>query len=286
MGHQEYSSEFKNQVVQFIIGRCIGIVPPRDTLKEAQLKFKISRQTCTRWWNAAKKQQQRGESMQLVSLKKVRSYPKKLHLDVEVLKSMHFSKRCNLLSVAAGLGCSKATVWRTNQLPMDLEVPVELAMQAIAYLRDQGSNHGLEMIAHLGDDISPYKFFIRHYWAVSHLIDVVALTTSKTSGRGCAAFTARYASSRGGAAFTANYATGRGSGVVDTTRKASGQGRGTYASGGFADIYGGNCSKYDLSLGNSPRYDLFSGKRTKSALYRASAGTRVRRGLIHPSPSG
>ncbi|XP_041999883.1 uncharacterized protein LOC121749378 [Salvia splendens] len=112
MGHQEYSSEFKNQVVQFIIGRCVGIVPPRGTLKEAQLKFRISRQTCTRWWNATKKQQQRGQSMQLVSLKKVRTYPKRLHLDVEVLKSMHFSKRCNLLSVAAGLSCSKATVWR------------------------------------------------------------------------------------------------------------------------------------------------------------------------------
>ncbi|KAG6416371.1 hypothetical protein SASPL_123800 [Salvia splendens] len=79
---------------------------------------------------------------------------------------------------------------------MDLEVPVELAMQTIAYLRDQGSNQGLEMIAHLGDDISPYKLFIRHYWAVSHLIDGVAFTTSKTSGLGGATFTARYASSR------------------------------------------------------------------------------------------
>ncbi|XP_042012025.1 uncharacterized protein LOC121760418 [Salvia splendens] len=66
MGHQEYSSEFKNQVVQFIIGRCVGGVPPRGTLKEAQLKFTISRQTCTRWWNAVKKQQQRGTSVQLV----------------------------------------------------------------------------------------------------------------------------------------------------------------------------------------------------------------------------
>ncbi|XP_042012385.1 uncharacterized protein LOC121760850 [Salvia splendens] len=112
MGHQEYSSEFKNQVVQFIIGRCVGGVPPRGTLKEAQLKFTISRQNCTRWWNAAKKQQQRGTSVQLVSVKKVRPYPKRLHLDVDLLKSMHFSKRCNLLSVAVGLGCSKTTVWR------------------------------------------------------------------------------------------------------------------------------------------------------------------------------
>ncbi|XP_042033515.1 uncharacterized protein LOC121780055 [Salvia splendens] len=40
----------------------------------------------------------------------------------------------------------KAHLRRTNQLPMDLEVPVELAMQAIAYLRDQGSNQRLEMI--------------------------------------------------------------------------------------------------------------------------------------------
>ncbi|XP_042051481.1 uncharacterized protein LOC121796763 [Salvia splendens] len=112
MGHQEYSSEFKNQVVQFIIGRCVGGVPPRGTLKEAQLKFTISRQTCTRWWNAAKKQQQRGTSVQLVSVKKVRHYPKRLQLDVDLLKSLHFSKRCNLLSVAVGLGCSKTTVWR------------------------------------------------------------------------------------------------------------------------------------------------------------------------------
>ncbi|KAG6411187.1 hypothetical protein SASPL_129265 [Salvia splendens] len=37
--------------------------------------------------------------------------------------------------------------FRTNQLPKDLEVPVELAMQAIAYMRDQGSNEGLELIA-------------------------------------------------------------------------------------------------------------------------------------------
>ncbi|KAG6421980.1 hypothetical protein SASPL_118540 [Salvia splendens] len=135
MGHQEYSSEFKNQVVQFIIGRCIGIVPPHGTLKEAQVKFKISRQTCTRWWNAAKKQQQRGESMQLVSLKKVRSYPKKLHLDVEGHNSYKLPH------------IGKAHLRRTNQLPMDLEVPVELAMQAIVYLRNQGSNQGLEMIA-------------------------------------------------------------------------------------------------------------------------------------------
>ncbi|XP_042056391.1 uncharacterized protein LOC121800975 [Salvia splendens] len=112
MGHQEYSSEFKNQVVQFIIGRCVGGVPPRGTLKEAQLKFTISRQTCTRWWNAAKKQQQRGTSVQLISVKKVRHYPKRLQLDVDLLKSLHFSKRCNLLSVAVGLGCSKTTVWR------------------------------------------------------------------------------------------------------------------------------------------------------------------------------
>ncbi|XP_042039584.1 uncharacterized protein LOC121785262 [Salvia splendens] len=41
----------------------------------------------------------------------------------------------------------KAHLRRTNQLPLNLEVPVELAMQAIAYLRDQGSNQGLETIS-------------------------------------------------------------------------------------------------------------------------------------------
>ena len=50
--------------------------------------------------------------MQLVNVKKVRPYPKKLHLDIELFKSIPLSKRCNLLSVAARLGCSKATVWR------------------------------------------------------------------------------------------------------------------------------------------------------------------------------
>ncbi|XP_042016089.1 uncharacterized protein LOC121764065 [Salvia splendens] len=41
----------------------------------------------------------------------------------------------------------KTHLRRTNQLLTDLEVPVELAMQAIAYLQDQGSNKELEMIA-------------------------------------------------------------------------------------------------------------------------------------------
>ncbi|KAG6390264.1 hypothetical protein SASPL_147996 [Salvia splendens] len=65
MARTEYSSEFKNQVVQFIIGKCVNGVPPRGTLKEAQLKFKICRQTTTRYWNAAKKQQANGEVIQL-----------------------------------------------------------------------------------------------------------------------------------------------------------------------------------------------------------------------------
>ncbi|XP_042033532.1 uncharacterized protein LOC121780072 [Salvia splendens] len=115
MARTEYSSEFKNQVVQFIIGKCVNGVPPRGTLKEAQLKFKICRQTTTRYWNAAKKQQANGEVIQLVSQRKMRKYPKKIVLDIELLKTIHFTKRSNLLSLSNALKCSKTTVWRWVQ---------------------------------------------------------------------------------------------------------------------------------------------------------------------------
>ena len=112
MDRIEFRPEFKNQVVQFIVGKCVNGKPPRGTMKEAQLKFKISRQSCTRLWNAAKKQQAACQAIQLVNNKKTRYYPKRVTLDVDFLVSLQYSKRSNLLSLSAGLKCSKTTVWR------------------------------------------------------------------------------------------------------------------------------------------------------------------------------
>ena len=47
-------TKLKNQVVQFIIRRCSNDLHPCGTLKDAQIKFKISWQTCMRWWNPEK----------------------------------------------------------------------------------------------------------------------------------------------------------------------------------------------------------------------------------------
>ncbi|XP_042067880.1 uncharacterized protein LOC121811115 [Salvia splendens] len=74
MGHQEYSSEFKNQVVQFIIGRCVGGVPPRDTLK--------------------------GGTTEVYNL------PANLYKMVQCCKET--TTKRNISSI----GCSKTTVWR------------------------------------------------------------------------------------------------------------------------------------------------------------------------------
>ena len=103
MRPREYSSEQRNQVVQFILERCIKGKPPRGTLKEAQLKFSISRQTCTRYWNAAKKQQQSGKAIQLVSGKKSRQYSKIIHFDLTLFQGLKLSKRFNIRSIAIGL---------------------------------------------------------------------------------------------------------------------------------------------------------------------------------------
>ncbi|XP_042056188.1 uncharacterized protein LOC121800747 [Salvia splendens] len=112
MARIEFRPEFKNQVVQFIVGKCVNGKPPRGTMKEAQLKFNISRQSCTRLWNAAKKQQAAGQVIQLVNNKKTRYYPKRVAFDVHLLMSLHYSKRKNLLSLSANLKCSKTIVWR------------------------------------------------------------------------------------------------------------------------------------------------------------------------------
>ncbi|KAG6437627.1 hypothetical protein SASPL_102548 [Salvia splendens] len=176
MRPREYSSEQRNLVVQFILECCIKGEPPRGTLKKAQLKFSISRQTSTRYWNAAKKQQESGKAIQLVSGKKSRQYSKVIHFDLTLFQGLNFSKICNIRSIAIRLGCSKSTVWRwvkaglikshtsairpdltapnkllrlrrVAQLPHNLEVPKELAIECISYLKDQGCIDGLEMIA-------------------------------------------------------------------------------------------------------------------------------------------
>ncbi|KAG6392710.1 hypothetical protein SASPL_146934 [Salvia splendens] len=136
MRPREYSLEQRNQVVQFILERCIKGKPPRGTLKEAQLKFSISRQTCTRYWNAAKKQRESGKAIQLVSGKKSRQYSKVIHFDLTLFQGLNFSKRCNIRSIAIGLGCSKSTVWRwvkaglirthTSAIRPDLTAPNKL----------------------------------------------------------------------------------------------------------------------------------------------------------------
>ncbi|KAG6392696.1 hypothetical protein SASPL_146920 [Salvia splendens] len=84
-------------------------------MKEAQLKFKISRQSCTRMWNAAKKQQAAGQAIQLVNNKKT---------SLEMAQSR-----------------------RHAQLPTNLEVPVELVIEAIEYLKTMGCNEGLHIIS-------------------------------------------------------------------------------------------------------------------------------------------
>ncbi|KAG6416313.1 hypothetical protein SASPL_123741 [Salvia splendens] len=213
----------------------MGGVPPRGTLKEAQLKLTISWQTCTSTFKEDKSTSTGSRSS----------------------SGAGYASNC----LSAGPG---------EQPRIGDDFPCLGIMN-------------LQKKLLIGDDISPYKLFLRHYWVVGHLKGGVAFTTSKTSGQGGAAFTASYASSgrggiaftasyasgQGGAAFTASYASGRGGaaftasyassrgdtaftadyassrgGVAFTASYAFDQGRDSYASGGLIlEIYGGNCSK-------------------------------------------
>ncbi|KAG6433788.1 hypothetical protein SASPL_105405 [Salvia splendens] len=131
-----FSSQTQQQVVQFIVRRCVNGVPPRGTMKAAQLKFNISRATCTRYWSAAKKQRDRGETIQIVNNKKRVVRMKVVHLDITLLKSLHYTKRCNIRALAIGLGCSKSTFGRwvkaglirshTSAIRPDLTAPNKL----------------------------------------------------------------------------------------------------------------------------------------------------------------
>ena len=107
----EYSTEQRNQVVQFILGRCINGKPAHRTFMEVAAKLSISRYTCSRYWDAAKKQKESGKAIQLVSGKKLENIHT-IHLDLTLLQSLDISKRSTIRTLAVGLKYSKSTVGR------------------------------------------------------------------------------------------------------------------------------------------------------------------------------
>ncbi|XP_057811364.1 uncharacterized protein LOC131025581 [Salvia miltiorrhiza] len=112
MGKKELSTEQQNQIVQFILHGSVNGKPSRGKLLEAQLKWSVSRWTIYRLWGAAKKQQEKGKVIHLVSGKKTKIVKKQLHLDTTLLSSLAYSKRGTIRRLVVGLGNSKSTVGR------------------------------------------------------------------------------------------------------------------------------------------------------------------------------
>ena len=81
-------------------------------MKEAREKFNISASTCTRYWREAKKQAAEGKTMQVINRRKDRPCSKRVHLDLTLLKSLHYTKRGSIRTLAVGLSCTKSTVGR------------------------------------------------------------------------------------------------------------------------------------------------------------------------------
>lgn len=109
---KDLTTNERNQVVQFILEGCLGGKPQRGRLAAAQIRFQISRSTCSRLWSAAKSQQTNGLAIHLVSKKKGRKREKVLKPNYEVMKAMDVSERGCYRAMVEKMGVSLSTLHR------------------------------------------------------------------------------------------------------------------------------------------------------------------------------
>ncbi|KAG6411541.1 hypothetical protein SASPL_129624 [Salvia splendens] len=137
VGKKNLTTPQRNAVVQFLLRASVNGKPKRGMFKAAEEKFNISRTSIYRYWQAAKKQQEQGETINSVSGKITKgSRCKRVTLDLALLSSLHYTKRGSIRSLAVGLQCSKTTVGRwvdaglirahTSAIRPDLTAPNKL----------------------------------------------------------------------------------------------------------------------------------------------------------------
>ncbi|KAG6397705.1 hypothetical protein SASPL_143875 [Salvia splendens] len=137
VGKKNLTTPQRNAVVQFLLRASVNGKPKWGMFKAAEEKFNISRTSIYRYWQAAKNQQEQGETINSVSGKITKgSRCKRVTLDLALFSSLHYTKRGSIRSLAVGLQCSKKTVGRwvdagliradTSTIRPDLRAPNKL----------------------------------------------------------------------------------------------------------------------------------------------------------------
>lgn len=106
---KEFSEEEKNHVVQFLLESSINSKMAKGKREEAVIFFNSSKRTISRIWAAAMKQKQQGEVIALKNGKKNKR-AKRVHIDLELIKSLDLHRRTTQRSLAFGVKCSQSTV--------------------------------------------------------------------------------------------------------------------------------------------------------------------------------
>ena len=146
MKERNLSTTERNRVVQFLLQNLKNGKPLRGKFKEAAAIFNIHRRTVGRYWAEAKKQESRGQAMQITSKKPCSTKKLRCEIDLQLITSIPMHKRCTIRSLAQSINCSKSTVGRwvlkglirahTSAIKPDLTAPnkllrLEFSLQAV-----------------------------------------------------------------------------------------------------------------------------------------------------------
>ncbi|XP_057811551.1 uncharacterized protein LOC131025782 [Salvia miltiorrhiza] len=110
---KDVEDDKRMMVVQFLLQNSKDGKPKYGKMKEAGIKFNLGRRTVTRFWAEAKKQNNRGQLINLTT--KARYTPcftKRIQIDKEQIQSLELCRRGTIRKLAFGIKCSKSTVGR------------------------------------------------------------------------------------------------------------------------------------------------------------------------------
>lgn len=116
MTRKQTSENDRNLIVQFLLVQSKNGKPEDGRMKEAMVKWELSKSTIHRLWKSARKQQIEGQTILSVSGHKTRKRVFKHTLDPSKIKALHLRDKTTYERMGSALGISPSTLCRWKKI--------------------------------------------------------------------------------------------------------------------------------------------------------------------------
>lgn len=98
--------------MQFLLAGCRNGKPERGKMSEATGRFHVCKKIVTRIWATAKEQRNKGEVINVSSIRSKVIKKKKHEINYEAIQKIPLENRCTIQAMSDALKISKSTVGR------------------------------------------------------------------------------------------------------------------------------------------------------------------------------